>query len=372
MVVDVLVVGHQVLVDLRQVAAHQGIQHLPHRQHHPAEQHEGLAQLERAPLHGQLLGGRRGEQVVFQSLDGVVEGLDRLEVAVHDVVEQAVQQVADAVPGEVGAGVPAVDDLADVQPVVLADGDQRPRQDERRELAGGQLAGHQVKPRAVGREEQVRPVAVDLRPLPVDQGVLDRHGMQPELFLEHQQVALVGAAQVEPDHGTRIGEVIADLLDGEALLDELPVLVKPGPRLAVGRRCLADALGGNRLGVATVEGGVPGDGGPQLPANRPVAGVGFGHEIPLGPAADLGSHLETAARAAVGALATKLTFPAEIFADRAAQPARPRASRTVGSSSVPRTRQSSPSARTSSAPRIARKSPLPPSAGSHRGTRRNS
>jgi hypothetical protein len=39
-----------------------------------------------------------------------------------------------------------------------------------------------------------------------------------------------------------------------------------------------------------VKGGVPGCRGPQLPANRPVAGVGFGHVIPSVPAADPGSH----------------------------------------------------------------------------------
>jgi hypothetical protein len=39
-VVDILVVGHQLLVDVLQVAAHHGVQHLPHRQHHPAQDHE--------------------------------------------------------------------------------------------------------------------------------------------------------------------------------------------------------------------------------------------------------------------------------------------------------------------------------------------
>ena len=212
-------------------------------------------------------------------------------MAVHDVVEQAVQQVADAVHGEIGAGVPVVDDLADVQAVVLADGDQRARQDERGDLTGGEFSGRRVKPGAVRREEQVRAVAVDLRPFPVDQGVLDGHRVQPELFLQHREVVVIGVAQVEPDHGPRVGQVIADLLDGEALGNELPVLVEASPRLAPGRGVLADGVGGDRLGVIAVKGGVPGRPAAKPSANRPAGGIGLGHEGPLGPAAGQGSHL---------------------------------------------------------------------------------
>ena len=43
-----------------------------------------------------------GEQLVLQRLDGVVQALHRLEVAVHDVVEQPVQQAADAEPARSG------------------------------------------------------------------------------------------------------------------------------------------------------------------------------------------------------------------------------------------------------------------------------
>ena len=60
MVVDVLVVGHELLVNDVQVAAHQGVDDLTHRNHDPAEQHQALAQLEAAQLH-LAVGGRRGE-----------------------------------------------------------------------------------------------------------------------------------------------------------------------------------------------------------------------------------------------------------------------------------------------------------------------
>jgi len=48
-----------------QVAAHHRVQHLAHRQHYPPQQHQGLAQLERAPLYVQVLGRCRREQVVL-------------------------------------------------------------------------------------------------------------------------------------------------------------------------------------------------------------------------------------------------------------------------------------------------------------------
>ncbi len=86
-----------------------------------------------------------GEELVLERLDRLVERLHGVEVAVHDVVEQPVQQVADAVLGQVGARVPAGDDGADVEPVVLADGDQGALGDEHGELAGGQLAGAAVQ-----------------------------------------------------------------------------------------------------------------------------------------------------------------------------------------------------------------------------------
>jgi hypothetical protein len=94
----------------------------------------------------------------------------------------------------------------------------------------------------------VRAVTVDLRPLPVDQGVLDRHGVQAELFLQHREVVVVRVAQVEPDRGPRVGEVLADPLDGEALLDEPPVPVEPRPCLAPRRGVMTDQGSHSRRG----------------------------------------------------------------------------------------------------------------------------
>ena len=108
--------------------------------HDPAQQHQALAQLEAAPL--DLQPARSiVEQPVLQLLHAVIQALDRLELAIDDVVQQPVQQVADPEPGQVGVLVPALDGRADVQAVVLADGDQRLAGDEGRELTCGQLAG---------------------------------------------------------------------------------------------------------------------------------------------------------------------------------------------------------------------------------------
>jgi hypothetical protein len=235
-------------------------------------------------------------------------------VAVHDVVEQTVHQVADALRREVRAGVPALDDLADVKAVVLADGDQRARQDEGGELAGGELAGRPVEPRAVGGEEQVRAVAVDLRPFPVHEGVLDRHRVQPELLLQDRQVTVVRVAQVEPDQGPVVFQVIADPLDREALIDELAVPVEPRACLAPRRGVMADAVGGDRLGVVAMKGGVPQRAAAELAAKRPAADVGFSHEIPLVLVPDQGSHPRRAGRAQTRRV-TELSLPRTVSRD---------------------------------------------------------
>src|SRR6202034_743143 len=121
------------------------------------------------------------------------------EVAVHHVVEQSVEQVADAEFGQVRVGVPAVHDGADVQSVVLADGDQRPRGDEGGKFAGGQLTRLGIQPRAVGGQEQVALVAIQFGPLVVVDGVLHGQRMQPEFVAQYGQVVAVGVAQVKPD-----------------------------------------------------------------------------------------------------------------------------------------------------------------------------
>ncbi len=198
--------------------------------------------------------GARSNSWSSSVLDGVVQALHRLEVTVHDVVQQAVQQVADAELGQIRAGVPAVHDGADVQPVILADGDQRPPGDEGGELAGGQFTRAGVQPRAVGGQEQVAAVAVELGALVLMHGVLDRQRVQPEFLAQHRQVLAVGVTQVEPDGDRLIGQVITDLGHRETLELEYSVPVEPRAGLALGRGGPADGGRGHRVGIAAVKG----------------------------------------------------------------------------------------------------------------------
>src|SRR4029077_19990163 len=99
LVVDVLVVGHQVVPHDVQVTAHQFADYLGHGDDDPAEQHQALAQLEAPPL--DLQAPRNvAEQPVLQLLHAVIQALHRLELTVDDVVQQPVQQVADPEFGE--------------------------------------------------------------------------------------------------------------------------------------------------------------------------------------------------------------------------------------------------------------------------------
>src|SRR5580698_2889422 len=122
-------------------------------------------------------------------------------MAVDDVVDQAVEQVADARPGEVRTGIPVGNDRADVESVVLPDGDQRSFGDKGGQLAGGQLASGNIEADRVGREEQVAAVAVEFRALVLVHGVFHGHRVQPEFGAEDGQVLAIRVAQVQPDDG---------------------------------------------------------------------------------------------------------------------------------------------------------------------------
>jgi hypothetical protein len=127
---EVDVVGRHFRVQDADVAAHDGVDDLAHRQHDPTQEHEALARLEAAPLH--LDTGGIGEQLILQVLDLTVEGLHRGEVSVDDVVEQSVQKEGDTMAGEVSAVVPSIDQAVHIEALVLTDRDQRLGKDERR------------------------------------------------------------------------------------------------------------------------------------------------------------------------------------------------------------------------------------------------
>jgi hypothetical protein len=113
--------------------------------------------------------------------------------------------------GQVGRAVPAGQDALDIELRILADRDQGPWGDEGGQLTGLELAAGVVQPDGVGGEEGMGLVAVQLGALVFVDGILDREGVQPELFGEDLQVGGVGLAQVQPDHRGFLLEVVGDL-----------------------------------------------------------------------------------------------------------------------------------------------------------------
>jgi hypothetical protein len=80
----------------------------------------------------------------------------------------------------------------------------------------------------VGGEKVVVLVAVQLGPLVLLDGVLDRQGVEPEFLRDELQVLLVGLAQVQPHHRIRLLEVVGDLGRRVVLGLQHPIAVQPG------------------------------------------------------------------------------------------------------------------------------------------------
>ena len=74
----------------------------------------------------------RLEQLILNGFDGVAQLLNHVKVIVDEVVEEPPQQIRHPGRSQVGVVVPARLDLLDVDEVVLADGHDRLRCDERR------------------------------------------------------------------------------------------------------------------------------------------------------------------------------------------------------------------------------------------------
>ena len=142
--------------------------------------------------------GRRIEQFVLQTLDAVVEDLDRIELAVHDDVEQTVHQARDAVPRRVEF-VPPPGDLLDVELRRQPDRHQGPLEDER----GDPVFGEQCDRFGVGvgrghlhgvdGEERVGGVDGRLHPLRRGDRVLDRPDVETQLLRQIGECGVVGS-----------------------------------------------------------------------------------------------------------------------------------------------------------------------------------
>ena len=164
-VVDVLEVRHGLRVDHVQVAAQQRVDDLAHRQHHPAQRHQRLAQLGTCGAASPRLWIVVAEQRVLQALDLGVQRLDRRRSGCRRR-GRAARSSRNGTPVLASAGSASSQRLMTSlmsKLLALADGDQRPARDECGDLVGGQLAGGRVEPRRVGGQEQVRGVVVELR-----------------------------------------------------------------------------------------------------------------------------------------------------------------------------------------------------------------
>ncbi len=95
-------------------------------------------------------------------------------MAVNNNIKQAVEKVAHTMADKVGVGVPPFHDRLNIEPVILADGDESPFGDEDRHLAGDDRTGHRIQPRTIGAHKQMIRIPVEFRPLMHVHGILDR------------------------------------------------------------------------------------------------------------------------------------------------------------------------------------------------------
>ena len=114
----------------------------------------------------------------------------------------------------------------DVDEVVLADGHDCLRRDERRQRRGIQPPRVLVEPQSVGREEGVIGISVDLGALPPSRRVLDGDLVDPKLERHLIERPLVGRFQIHPDGDTGLAEVLRNVIDQEVLEQQRPVTVE--------------------------------------------------------------------------------------------------------------------------------------------------
>ena len=80
----------------------------------------------------------------------------------------------------------------------------------------------------MAREEQVVGVVVELRSLVLAERVFERELVEAELGLQLVHPGSRGPAVVDPHDGPRHREELRHVPDRKALLDQLPVAVRPG------------------------------------------------------------------------------------------------------------------------------------------------
>jgi hypothetical protein len=159
--------------------------------------------------------------------------LDGVEVGVDDVVEHAVQQVGDAVRGQMRGVVPALDDLFDVEALIGVHGHERVLGQEDADLVAADALGARVELDRVHHREQVRRVVVHLGSLALVEDILDGEGVQAKFLAHGLKVPGVLSGQVEPDDMPVLAQVVGNLLHREVLAVDLAVAVTPGAHHAI-------------------------------------------------------------------------------------------------------------------------------------------
>ena len=192
--------------------APQHVDDLPHRQDHVAQGDELGAHVVGGALELRGVGVRR-EQVVLQALDGVVQILHGLEVAVDDEVQEDVHQSRRTQPQELRVGVDALRERAGVD--ALGGPDRHEPAGEGEACDPAQLVllvprrGGEVGQRRVGDEEGVAAVLRGLGPLVRRDRVLHGVRIEAQLGGQKRQLVVGGAHQVRPDEQRRLCEGLA-------------------------------------------------------------------------------------------------------------------------------------------------------------------
>ena len=83
-------------------------------------------------------------------------------------------------------------------------------------------------------------VVIELRPLMAAERILDRQLVEPELSLKLVDVGFGRLAVVDPHDRARHRQELGHVRDREALLDQLPVAVRPGVGHVCERTCQPD------------------------------------------------------------------------------------------------------------------------------------
>jgi hypothetical protein len=214
------------------------VHHLAHGQNDPAQLNQLLADAI-GPLLDLTGHGLVVEKAVLKRLDHVVHVLDGLEVAIHDDVEQTMQQRARAQLQQVSVVVPTLHHLVHVESGVGTHRDDAIRQDEGGDAgemeAGLEYAEPVVPPNLetggrVHRDKSMSCVPRGLRTLTSRDGILHRVRIQGQLIGQLQEERVVGLAQIEPHQRAIILQMVGDLLEREVLDLEPAISPQSGAR----------------------------------------------------------------------------------------------------------------------------------------------